>query len=53
MQDPNTTKSNFLTDKMNVKLDMFGSSMLYWVVSKRYCTHIVTQKNCSTADMSM
>ena len=47
------TKSDLFANEMGVELDVFGPSMLYWIVSKINDTNIVTEHSGGTGDRSM
>jgi hypothetical protein len=53
MENLESTESHLLARKMNVKLNMLSTTMLYWVVREVNNAHIVTVNNGSIVNRSL
>jgi hypothetical protein len=45
MKNAHSTKSNLLTDEMDIQLNVFGSPVMYWIGRHVYCTDIIAVNN--------
>ncbi|XP_047085243.1 abscisic acid 8'-hydroxylase 3-like [Lolium rigidum] len=45
MENAHSTKSNLLTDEMDIQLNVFGSPVMYWIGRHVYCTEIIAINN--------